>query len=169
MDELRDLVRAFHRAGIEVLLDVVFNHTAEDGAGGPTVSIRGIDNPTYYLLEPGGPLPLRGRQRGEATRSTPTTPWCAILIMDSLRYSVQEMHVDGFRFDLASVLSRGEDNQPLADPPILWDIDTDPVLAGTKVIAEAWDTAGLYQVGSIRRRPLGGVERALPRPPSDGS
>ena len=148
VDEFRDMVRAFHRAGIEVILDVVFNHTAEDGAGGPTVSMRGIDNAIYYLLDPAD----RSRyvdDSGVGNTLNANHTIVRRLITDSLRYWVQHMHVDGFRFDLASVLSRGEDNQPMADPPILWDIDTDPVLAGTKIIAEAWDAAGLYQVGSF--------------------
>jgi len=148
VDEFRDMVKALHRAGIEVILDVVFNHTAEDGAAGPTLSMRGIDNSTYYLLD------ARDRARyvddsGVGNTLNANHTIVRRLIMDSLRYWVQHMHVDGFRFDLASVLSRGEDNQPLADPPILWDIDTDPALAGTKIIAEAWDAAGLYQVGSF--------------------
>ncbi len=148
VDEFRDMVRAFHRAGIEVILDVVFNHTAEDGADGPTLSMRGIDNAIYYLLDPAD----RSRyvdDSGVGNTINANHTIVRRLITDSLRYWVQHLHVDGFRFDLASVLSRGEDNQPLADPPILWDIDTDPVLAGTKIIAEAWDAAGLYQVGSF--------------------
>jgi glycogen operon protein len=148
VDEFRDMVRALHRAGIEVILDVVFNHTAEDAADGPMVSMRGIDNPTYYLLDPAD----RSRyvdDSGVGNTLNANHTIVRRLIMDSLRYWVEEMHVDGFRFDLASVLSRGEDNEPLSDPPILWDIDTDPVLAGTKIIAEAWDAAGLYQVGSF--------------------
>ncbi len=148
VDEFRDMVKALHRAGIEVILDVVFNHTAEDGAAGPTLSMRGIDNPTYYLLDPAD----RGRyidDSGVGNTLNANHTIVRRLIMDSLRYWVQHMHVDGFRFDLASVLSRGEDNEPLADPPILWDIDTDPVLAGSKIIAEAWDATGLYQVGSF--------------------
>ena len=142
------MVKALHRAGIEVILDVVFNHTAEDGVDGPTVSMRGIDNPTYYLLDAAD----RSRYIDDSGVGNTLDPNHSIvrrLIIDSLRYWVQHMHVDGFRFDLASVLSRGEDNQPLDDPPLLWDIDTDPVLAGTKIIAEAWDAAGLYQVGSF--------------------
>jgi glycogen operon protein len=148
VDEFRDMVKALHRAGIEVILDVVFNHTAEDGADGPTVSMRGIDNPTYYLLD----RTDRSRYVDDSGVGNTLDANHSIvrrLIIDSLRYWVQDMHVDGFRFDLASVLSRGEDNEPLDDPPILWDIDTDPVLAGTKIIAEAWDAAGLYQVGSF--------------------
>ena len=85
------------------------------------------------------------------------------LIRDSLRYWVQEMHVDGFRFDLASVLTRGEHGEPLPNPPVIWDIETDPRLAGVKLIAEAWDAAGLYQVGTLRRRCLEGMERQVPR------
>ena len=148
VDEFRDMVKALHRAGIEVILDVVFNHTAEDGASGPTLSMRGIDNPTYYLLD----AEHQARyidDSGVGNTLNANHTIVRRLIMDSLRYWVQHMHVDGFRFDLASVLSRGEDNEPLADPPILWDIDTDPILAGTKIIAEAWDAAGLYQVGSF--------------------
>jgi isoamylase len=148
ISEFRDMVKALHRAGIEVILDVVFNHTAEDGVAGPTLSMRGIDNPTYYLLD------RQDRARylddsGVGNTLNANHTIVRRLIMDSLRYWVQQMHVDGFRFDLASVLSRGEDNEPLADPPILWDVDTDPVLAGTQIIAEAWDAAGLYQVGSF--------------------
>jgi len=148
VDEFRDMVKALHRADIEVILDVVYNHTAEDGAAGPTLSMRGIDNRTYYLLNPAD----RARyidDSGVGNTLNANHTIVRRLIMDSLRYWVQHMHVDGFRFDLASVLSRGEDNEPLADPPILWDIDTDPVLAGTRIIAEAWDAAGLYQVGSF--------------------
>ena len=148
VDEFRDMVKALHRAGIEVILDVVFNHTAEDGANGPTVSMRGIDNPTYYLLDRTDPSRYID-DSGVGNTLDPNHSIVRRLIIDSLRYWVQHMHVDGFRFDLASVLSRGEDNQPLADPPLLWEIDTDPVLAGTKIIAEAWDAAGLYQVGSF--------------------
>ena len=146
--EFRNLVKALHRAGIEVILDVVYNHTAEDGADGPTISLRGIANDAYYLLpadDRSGYIDDSGV--GNTVNGNHTV--VRRLIVDSLRYWVQHMHVDGFRFDLASVLSRGEDSIPLADPPILWDIDTDPVLAGTKIIAEAWDAAGLYQVGSF--------------------
>ena len=148
VDEFRDMVKALHRAGIEVILDVVYNHTAEDGAGGPTVSMRGIDNPTYYLLDRSDPSRYLD-DSGVGNTLNANHSVVRRLVIDSLRYWVQHMHVDGFRFDLASVLSRGEDNEPLDDPPLLWDIDTDPVLSGTKIIAEAWDAAGLYQVGSF--------------------
>lgn len=147
LDEFRDLVKALHRAGLEVILDVVFNHTAEGGADGPTLSFRGLENRAYYI-------PAQGRA-GHANYSgcgntlNGNHSIVRRLIMDCLRYWVQVMHVDGFRFDLASVLARGETGQPLLNPPILWEIESDPVLAGSKLIAEAWDAAGLYQVGSF--------------------
>jgi isoamylase len=147
IDEFRDMVKALHRAGIEVILDVVFNHTAEGNEHGPTLSFRGIDNPTYYMLEDGG---VRyANYSGCGNTFNANHPVVRRLIVDCLRYWVEEMHVDGFRFDLASILSRDESGQPLPDPPILWDIETDPTLAGTKLLAEAWDAAGLYQVGSF--------------------
>jgi isoamylase len=147
VDEFRDMVKALHRAGIEVILDVVFNHTAEGDQNGPTLCFRGIDNSAYYILNqsPSGYLDYSGC--GNSLNAN--HPTVRRLIMDSLRYWVQEMHVDGFRFDLASVLSRDSDGKVLADPPLLWDIESDPALAGTKVVAEAWDASGLYQVGSF--------------------
>jgi glycogen operon protein len=147
LDEFRDMVKAFHRAGIEVILDVVFNHTAENDHEGPTLCFRGLENEAYYLLEPD-----RSRYANySGTGNTLNANHAVVrrLIRESLRHWVQHMHVDGFRFDLASVLSRDETGQPLPSPPILWDIESDPVLAGTKLIAEAWDAAGLYQVGSF--------------------
>jgi glycogen operon protein len=146
VDEFRDLVKALHRAGIEVILDVVYNHTAEVGADGPTFSFRGLANDDYYLLDDDG-----GYIDDSGTGNTfnANRPIVRRLICDSLRYWVQEMHVDGFRFDLAAVLSRDEAGEPMADPPALWDIETDPVLAGTKLIAEAWDAGGLYEVGTF--------------------
>jgi len=146
VDECRDLVKALHRAGIEVILDVVYNHTAEVGADGPTFSFRGLANDDYYLLdEAGGFID----DSGTGNTLNANRPIVRRLIVDSLRYWVQEMHVDGFRFDLAAVLSRDEMGQPMADPPALWDIETEPVLAGTKLIAEAWDAGGLYEVGTF--------------------
>jgi glycogen operon protein len=147
LDEFRDLVKALHRAGIEVILDVVFNHTAEGDERGPTFCFRGLQNDAYYILE-------RDRARYANYTGTGNTfngnhPMVRRLILDSLRYWVTEMHVDGFRFDLASILSRDESGHPLPNPPVLLDIETDPVLAGIKLIAEAWDAAGLYQVGSF--------------------
>jgi len=146
-DEFRDMVKALHRAGIEVILDVVFNHTAEAGEGGPTYSFRGIDNPTYYILEEGGARYADYSGCGNTLNAN--HPVVRRMITDSLRYWVTEMHVDGFRFDLASILSRDSDGRVLPNPPVLWDIETDPALAGTKLFAEAWDAAGLYQVGSF--------------------
>jgi isoamylase len=147
VDEFRDMVKALHRAGIEVILDVVFNHTAEGDHNGPTLSFRGIDNPTYYILEHGGSRYADYTGCGNTLNSN--QPIVRRMIVDSLRYWVDEMHVDGFRFDLASILARDDSGCPLADPPVLWDIESDPALAGTKLIAEAWDAAGLYQVGSF--------------------
>jgi glycogen operon protein len=147
VDEFRDMVKALHRAGIEVILDVVFNHTAEGNHDGPTLCYRGVDNPTYYILEQGG-----GRYAdysGCGNTLNANHPVVRRLIVDSLRYWVTEMHVDGFRFDLASILSRDESGRPVPNPPVLWDIESDPALAGTKLIAEAWDAGGLYQVGSF--------------------
>jgi glycogen operon protein len=148
VDEFRDMVKALHRAGIEVILDVVFNHTAESGHWGPTLSFRGIDNPTYYILEPAD----RSRYAdysGCGNSLNANNPIVRRMIVDSIRYWVEYMHVDGFRFDLASVLSRDSSGDVMPDPPVLWDLESDPVLAGTKLIAEAWDAAGLYQVGSF--------------------
>jgi glycogen operon protein len=147
LDEFRDMVKALHRAGIEVILDVVFNHTAEGNHDGPTLSFRGLDNPTYYILE-------QDRARYANYSGTGNTlnanhPIVRRMILDSLRYWVKEMHVDGFRFDLAAILERDESGQLLPNPPVLWDIESDPELAGTKLIAEAWDAAGLYKVGSF--------------------
>jgi glycogen operon protein len=147
VDEFRDMVKTLHRAGIEVILDVVFNHTAEGDDSGPTLSLRGLDNNIYYVLE-------QDRSRYANYSGTGNTlntnhPIVRRMIVDSLRYWVQEMHVDGFRFDLASILARDSSGQPMSNPPVLWDIESDPALAGTKMIAEAWDAAGLYQVGSF--------------------
>lgn len=147
LDEFREMVKQLHRAGIEVILDVVYNHTAEAGDGGPTLSFRGLENSTYYILnqDKAGYFNVTGSGNTLKTNHSVVRR----LILDSLRFWVAEMHVDGFRFDLASVLTRDEWGQPMNNPPILWDIDSEPVLAGTKLIAEAWDEGGLYQVGSF--------------------
>jgi glycogen operon protein len=147
VNEFHDMVKALHRAGIEVILDVVFNHTAEGNEDGPTLCFRGIDNPTYYMLEDRGQRYANYSGCGNTLNTN--HPIVRRLIVDSLRYWVEEMHVDGFRFDLASILSRDGSGKPQPNPPVLWDIESDPVLAGTKLIAEAWDAAGLYQVGSF--------------------
>ena len=147
VDEFRDMVKALHRAGIEVILDVVFNHTAEGDQRGPSLCFRGIDNPTYYILEGDGEWYANYTGCGNTLNSN--HPIVRRMIVESLRYWVEQMHVDGFRFDLASILSRDAKGHPLPNPPVLWDIESDPVLARTKLIAEAWDAAGLYQVGSF--------------------
>jgi len=144
LDEFRDMVRALHRAGIEVILDVVYNHTAEGNELGPTLGLRGLDNATYYLLDEGGRY---ANHSGCGNTLNANHPVVRRLILDSLHYWVQVMHVDGFRFDLAAILSRDEHGRPQADAPVLADIESDPVLAGTKLIAEAWDASGLVQVG----------------------
>ena len=147
IDEFRDMVKALHRAGIEVILDVVFNHTGEGGADGPTLCYRGFANEAYYTLQADRSQFADYTGCGNTLNANHTV--VRRMILDSLRYWVAEMHVDGFRFDLASILTRDEDGQPVPNPPVLWDIESDPALAGTKLIAEAWDAAGLYQVGSF--------------------
>jgi isoamylase len=147
VDEFRDMVKALHRAGIEVILDVVYNHTAEVGHDGPTLCFRGLDNAAYYVLDrdPGRYADFTGC----GNTFNANHPVARRMIVDSLRYWVEAMHVDGFRFDLASILSRDSSGAVLANPPVLWDIESDPSMAGIKFIAEAWDAAGLYQVGSF--------------------
>ena len=147
VDEFRTMVKALHRAGIEVILDVVYNHTAEGNEHGPTLSLRGLENSTYYLLNKDRATYTNDTGTGNTLRANNTV--VKRLILESLIYWVSEMHVDGFRFDLASVFSRNQSGAPMADSPIIWDIDSHPVLAGTKLIAEAWDEGGLYQVGSF--------------------
>ncbi len=147
LDEFRDMVKALHRAGLEVILDVVFNHTTEGGQTGPTFCYRALANDVYYILD-------RDKSRyadyaGCGNTLNANQSIVRRMIQDSLRYWVSRMHVDGFRFDLASILSRDEEGRLLPNPPVLWDIESDPLLAGTKLIAEAWDAAGLYQVGSF--------------------
>jgi isoamylase len=146
-DEFRDMVKALHRAGIEVILDVVFNHTGEYDETGPTISFRGLENGAYYILKED----KRFYQNFSGCGNTVDCNHSIVrrLIRNCLRHWVCAYHVDGFRFDLASILSRNEQGEPLKDSPILWEIESDPVLAGTKLIAEAWDAAGLYQLGSF--------------------
>jgi glycogen operon protein len=153
VDEFRDMVKALHREGIEVILDVVFNHTAEGNHTGPTLSFRGLDNATYYILEADNPA-LYTNYSGCGNTVKANHPSVGRMILECLHYWVAEMHVDGFRFDLASVLARDALGKPLQEritvtPDILWIIESDPILAGTKLIAEAWDAAGLYQVGQF--------------------
>ena len=145
--EFKQMVKALHEAGIEVILDMVFNHTAEGDERGPTLCFRGLDNKIYYLLDPETGKYANYSGCGNTLNCNhPVIRW---VILQSLRYWVTEMHVDGFRFDLASILGRGTDGSVLANPPLLEAIAADPVLANTKLIAEAWDAAGLYQVGTF--------------------
>ncbi|HEX5152550.1 MAG TPA: glycogen debranching protein GlgX [Parafilimonas sp.] len=147
LDEFRDMVKALHRAGIEVILDVVFNHTAEGDSKGPGYCFKAIDNSIYYILEED--KNRYANYSGTGNTLNANHPIVRRMIIDSLHFWVTEMHVDGFRFDLASILSRDEKGRPIENAPVLWDIESDPVFAGVKLIAEAWDAAGLYQVGSF--------------------
>jgi isoamylase len=146
VNEFRDLVKALHRAGIEVILDVAFNHTDEGNELGPMESFRGIDNRTFYLLDPDNPA-VYVNYSGVGNTFNANHPLPQKFIVDCLRYWVEEMHVDGFRFDEGSILARGEDGRPLVHPPVIWQIELEEAFADTKLIAEAWDAAGLYQVG----------------------
>ncbi|MFM7539919.1 MAG: glycogen debranching protein GlgX [Planctomycetota bacterium] len=148
--EFREMVRAFHQAGIEVILDVVFNHTGEGNALGRTTSFRGIDNEIFYLLDSAGNY-LNFSGCGNTVNCN--HPLVRDLILTCLRYWVADMHVDGLRFDLASILGRDRLGRVLVDPPVVETISEDGVLADTKLIAEPWDAAGLYQVGLF---PYGG-------------
>jgi glycogen operon protein len=145
-DELKALVKELHAHGIEVLLDVVFNHTGEGNENGATTSFRAIDNRTYYMLGPNGEY-LNFSGTGNTLNCN--HPVVREMVLDCLRYWVSHYHIDGFRFDLASILGRSRDGEPLANPPLLEALAHDPVLANCKLIAEAWDAAGLYQVGSF--------------------
>ena len=147
LDEFKAMVKSLHAAGVEVILDAVFNHTSEGDERGPVSSFRGIDNPIYYMLNPRTGEYLNYSGCGNTLNCN--HPVVREVVSDALRYWVTEMHVDGFRFDLASILGRGQDGSVLSSPPLLEDLAHDPVLAQTKLIAEAWDAAGLYQVGSF--------------------
>jgi glycogen operon protein len=144
--EFKHLVREFHRAGIEVILDVVYNHTCEGNDNGPTISFRGLDNVIYYMLD------KQGRYynfSGCGNTLNCNHPLVRDFIIDSLTYLVAEMHVDGFRFDLASILGRGPGGEVLENPPLIQHIAEHPLLAGTKLLAEAWDAAGLSLLGKF--------------------
>jgi isoamylase len=145
--EFKEMVQALHSAGIEVILDIVFNHTAEGDETGPTLCFRGLDNSIYYILDEDKRLYKNYSGCGNTTNCN--HPIVRTLIQDCLHYWVVEMHVDGFRFDLGSVLGRDSSGRIMENPPILERIAEDPVLRNTKIIAEAWDAAGAYQVGSF--------------------
>ncbi|MEM0994609.1 MAG: glycogen debranching protein GlgX [Bacteroidota bacterium] len=146
MREFRDMVKALHKADIEVILDVVYNHTAEGNHEGPTLSMRGIDNKVYYILDEDKQHYKNYSGTGNTVKANHSV--VRRMIIDSLRFWVVEMHVDGFRFDLASILSRDENGKPMENAPILWEIESDPVLSKVKIIAEAWDLEQ-YQLGSF--------------------
>jgi glycogen operon protein len=148
--EFKEMVLAFHRAGLEVILDVVFNHTCEGDERGPTVAFRGIDNAIYYWLDDDRRFYRDFTGTGQTVNAA--HPVVRDLVLDALRYWVMEMHIDGFRFDLASVLGRDVHGRVLADAPLLERIAEDPILRDAKLIAEAWDAAGAYQVGAFSQR-----------------
>ncbi|RAJ93171.1 glycogen operon protein [Larkinella arboricola] len=146
VDELKTLIKELHKAGIEVILDVVFNHTAEGDHRGHTISFRGIDNKTYYMLTPEG---YYFNFSGTGNTLNCNNPVVRNMVLDCLRYWAADYHIDGFRFDLAAILGRAPDGSPLSNPPLLESLAYDPILAKCKLIAEAWDAGGLYQVGSF--------------------
>ena len=148
--EFREMVTAFHDAGIEVIMDVVFNHTSEGDHTGPTVSFRGIDNKIYYILE--DDKRYYKNYSGCGNTFNCNQPLVREFILDCLRYWVIEMKIDGFRFDLASILGRDESGNLNKNPSLIEIIEDDPILRNTKIIAEAWDAAGAYQVGSFPGR-----------------
>jgi len=145
-NELKTLIKELHRNGIEVILDVVFNHTAEGNENGPTISFRGLDNKTYYMLTP---LGLYYNFSGCGNTLNCNHPIVRDFVLNCLRYWASAYHIDGFRFDLASILGRDPKGIPLTNPPLLETLAYDPILAKCKLIAEAWDAGGLYQVGSF--------------------
>ena len=144
--ELKELVRALHENGIEVILDVVFNHTAEGNEHGPCFSFKGIDNNIYYMLTPDGNY---YNFSGCGNTLNCNHPIVQQMILECLRYWTVHYRIDGFRFDLASILGRNEDGSPMNNPPLLKTLACDPLLRNVKLIAEAWDAGGMYQVGSF--------------------
>ncbi|HXV96965.1 MAG TPA: glycogen debranching protein GlgX [Anaerolineae bacterium] len=145
-DELKTLVKELHKNGIEIMLDVVFNHTAEGNEYGPAISFRGIDNVTYYMLTPEG---YYYNFSGTGNTLNCNNPIVRNMVLECLRYWAAEYHIDGFRFDLAAILGRDPWGAPLPNPPLLEALAFDPILGKCKLIAEAWDAGGLYQVGSF--------------------
>jgi isoamylase len=146
VDELKTLIKDLHKHGIEVILDVVYNHTAEGNEHGPTISYRGLDNRTYYMLTPDG---YYQNFSGCGNTLNCNNPVVRAMVVDSLRYWASEFHIDGFRFDLASILGRDPWGAPMANPPLIEQLALDPVLSKCKLVAEAWDAGGLYQVGNF--------------------
>jgi glycogen operon protein len=148
VNEFRDMVKALHKAGIAVILDVAFNHTAEGGKDGPIINFKGLMNRGFYHLEDDDPKFYKNYS-GCGNTVNCNHPLVARLITQALEYWVREFHVDGFRFDLASILARGEDGAPMYHAPVVWNIEFSDILAHTRLIAEAWDAGGLYQVGGF--------------------
>jgi glycogen operon protein len=147
VNEFKEMVREFHKAGIEIILDIVFNHTAEGNERGPTISFRGLDNTIYYMLDENKRYYKNYSGCGNTVNCN--HPAIRTFILDCLRYWVVEMHVDGFRFDLGAILGRDQQGRLMENPPVLEQIAEDPVLRNTKIIAEAWDAGGAYQVGGF--------------------
>jgi glycogen operon protein len=145
--EFKQMVKALHRAGIEVILDVVFNHTCEGNEHGPILSFKGLENQVYYILNSGGSH--YSNYSGCGNTFNGNHPIVRELIFHCLRHWVHNYHIDGFRFDLASILSRDRYGNLMPNPPLVELIAEDPMLADTKIIAEAWDAAGAYQVGAF--------------------
>jgi isoamylase len=148
LNEFREMVKALHKEGIEVILDVVFNHSGEGNHEGPCVHFRGLDNKVYYFLSPEN-QEYYSNYSGCGNTINCNHPFVEKFIIDCLEFWVKEMHVDGFRFDEGSILSRGEDGLPMNHPPVIWELELSDVFANTKLIAEAWDAAGLYQIGKF--------------------
>jgi len=145
-DELKTMIKELNENGIEVFLDVVFNHTAEGNEDGPMFSFKGLDNNIYYMLTPEG---YYYNFSGCGNTLNCNHPIVQQMIIECLRYWVTNYRVDGFRFDLASILGRNEDGSPMSKPPLLQSLAFDPILGNVKLIAEAWDAGGMYQVGSF--------------------
>jgi isoamylase len=146
LTEFRDMVKALHRAGIEVILDVVFNHTSEGNHEGPTINFKGLDNSIYYHTVPSDRQYYMDYS-GCGNTINCNHPIAEKLIVECLEFWVRDMHVDGFRFDEGSILARDQNGDVMAYPPVIWNIELSETLAESKIIAEAWDAAGLYQIG----------------------
>ena len=144
--ELKHLIKELHKHNIKVILDVVFNHTAEGDETGPYISFKGIDNKAYYMLDQNGDY---YNFSGCGNTLNCNNPVVRLMILNSLRYWTTEYHIDGFRFDLASILGRNQDGSPMSNPPLLELLTYDPLLKNSIFIAEAWDAGGLYQVGTF--------------------
>jgi len=148
LNEFREMIKALHKSGIEVILDVVFNHSGEGNHEGPYFNFRGIDNKVFYFLSPESQEYYQNYS-GCGNTINCNHPIVEKFIIDCLEFWVKEMHVDGFRFDEGSILSRGEDGNPMQHPPVIWELELSEIFANTKLIAEAWDADGLYQIGNF--------------------